>query len=728
MSADLQLIFRQGMAALQQGRWDEAARQFRTLNGRTPNAPEPLYYLGIALLSGGKPAEAAEVLNRLVRRHGDNPMALNALGSAQAASGHKGHAEKAFRRVLVLAPDLGDAADNLARLLLETGRSAEALPLLQNVLAREPGRTPSRHLFGRALRDTGDAEGALAAFRAVLAANPDVPAAINDLGLLHYACGRGQEALECFERLLGLDPADPVAANNRAMALRVLGRLDEAERQYRALLDRFPDAAEVNLNLGKLLARTGRAVESTAFLEKGGCIEARWWNALILPNQYEDEEQVDQWRRRFAGKLQAVAAEIHALPAAQLPAQAGILELDVFFLAYQGENDRDLNRLLRGAQSRIAQACHGFAAPIAPRPHRPRIRVGFLSSSFHFHVVNQLMRGWIGGLDRDAFEVFVFHIGATWDQGTDATAALAEHLVDCYAPTDTVTQKVAEAELDVLIYPDVGLDPRIDRLAMLRLAPIQCAAFSHPVTTGMDSIDYFLSGELIEPEGADDHYSEKLVRLPGIGFNLAPPKVDEAEPPPPGPGNQGPRLFCAQSLYKMLPRRDHLFPRIAKAVGECSIDFIDRFGTYKEVFRKRMDKAFAAHGLEAGRFIRIHGAVSSMEFLGMIKTADVSLDSLDWSGGYTTMEALACATPIVAGSARFMRGNVSAGILRAAGLDELVAPDENAYVALAARLATDPAYRRHVSEIMRANGPAVFDNPAPAQGLSAFLKSVVRPA
>lgn len=724
MSADLQLIFRQGMGALQQGRWDEAARQFRTLATRTPNAPEPAYYLGIALLSGGKPAEATEVLNRLVRKHGDNPMALNALGSAQAASGHKGHAEKSFRRALAKAPDLADAADNLARLLLDTGRATEAPPLLLGVLAREPGRSQSRHLLGRALRDAGDMEGALAAFQAVSAAQPDFPAAINDLGLLHYACGQGQEALDCFERLLRLNPADPVAANNRAMALRVLGRLEDAEQQYRSLIERFPDAAEVNLNLGKLLARTGRAVDSTAFLEKGGCIEARWWNALVLPNQYETEEQVAQWRRRFAEKLEAVVAEIHTLPAAQLPAQAGILELDVFFLAYQGENDRDLNNLLRGAQTRVAQACHGFGAPIPPRPVRPRIRVGFLSGSFHFHVVNQLMRGWIAGLDRDTFEVFVFHAGATWDQGTEATAAIAEHLVDAYLPTDQLARKVAEAELDVLIYPDVGLDPRMDRLAMLRLAPIQCAAFAHPVTTGMQSMDYFLSGELIEPEGADDHYTERLVRLPGIGFNLAPPKVDEAVLPRPDPGRKGPRLFCAQSLYKMLPGRDHLFPRIAKAVGECSIEFIDRFDTYKEVFLKRMEYAFAAYGLDAGHFVRIHGAVTSKEFLGMVKTADISLDSLDWSGGYTTMEALACATPIVAGSGRLLRGHVSAGILRAAGLGELVAPDEEAYVALAARLATDPAYRQQISEIMRTNGPAVFGNPAPAAGLAAFLKSV----
>jgi protein O-GlcNAc transferase len=724
MSADLQLIFRQGMGALQQGRWDEAARQFRTLNGRNPNAPEPLYYLGIALLSGGKPAEAADVLTKLVRKHGDNPMALNALGSAQAASGHKGHAEKSFRRALALAPDLADAADNLARLLIETGRAAEALPSLQRTLAREPGRVPSRHMLGQALRDTGDAEGAMTAFKTALEAQPNFAAAINDLGLLHYACGQGQEALDCFERLLRLNPSDPVAANNRAIALRIFDRLDEAEQQYRDLLKRFPDSPEVNLNLGKLLVRSGRTIDAATFLDKGGCIEARWWSALALPKQYETQDEVAQWRQRLTDRLQAVAAEIHALPAAQLPAQAGILELDAFYLAYQGENDRELMRVLRHAQTKVAQAFHGFSAPIPPHAGRPRIRVGFVSHSYSFHVVWRLTAAWITGLNRDEFEVFAFHTGSTWDQATEKLAAEVEHFVDAHAPLPEIIRMISEAELDVVIYPDIGLHPVIDRLALLRLAPIQCASTAHPITTGMPSMDYFLSGELTEPDGAEDHYTEKLVLLPGTGFSLDAPKVDDAVLPAPDPDRKGPRLFCAQSLYKMLPGRDHVFPRIVKAIGPCTIDFIDRFGTFTEVFRKRMEKAFSDYGLDASQHVRILSMVSSVEFLGLIKAAEVSLDTMDWSGGYTTYEAMACGTPIAAGVGRFLRGNVSAGILRSAGLDELVAKDEDSYVELAARLAMDRDYREAISKKMIANRHRVFNDSGPIESLAAFLKSV----
>ena len=59
-------------------------------------------------------------------------------------------------------------------------------------------------------------------------------------------------------------------------------------------------------------------------------------------------------------------------------------------------------------------------------------------------------------------------------------------------------------------------------LAALWLAPIQCASWGHPDTTGLPTIDYFLSGELMEPPDADEHYTERLVRLPNLAIYYEP--------------------------------------------------------------------------------------------------------------------------------------------------------------------------------------------------------------
>ena len=69
------------------------------------------------------------------------------------------------------------------------------------------------------------------------------------------------------------------------------------------------------------------------------------------------------------------------------------------------------------------------------------------------------------------------------------------------------------------------MDPLMTQLAALRLAPIQCVTWGHPVTSGLPTVDYFLSSELMEPKDGQDHYSERLIRLPGIGVCYAKPVI-----------------------------------------------------------------------------------------------------------------------------------------------------------------------------------------------------------
>src|SRR6185295_18992842 len=98
------------------------------------------------------------------------------------------------------------------------------------------------------------------------------------------------------------------------------------------------------------------------------------------------------------------------------------------------------------------------------------------------------------------------------------------------------------------------------------LAPVQCSYIGHLQTSGTPTIDYFLSGELIEPPEGQEHYTEQLVRLPNIAFHyeplaLAPVTVTRAEL---GLRPDATAFWCAQSLFKYLPQYDEVFPRIAR--------------------------------------------------------------------------------------------------------------------------------------------------------------------
>ena len=114
------------------------------------------------------------------------------------------------------------------------------------------------------------------------------------------------------------------------------------------------------------------------------------------------------------------------------------------------------------------------------------------------------------------------------------------------------------------------------------------------------------------------------------------------------------------------------------------------------------------------------------DYLRINAVCDAMLDTLRWSGGNTSLDALAAGLPIVTLPGRFMRGRQSAGMLGLAGLDELVARDEDDFVRIAARLGADPGFRMGLSVRTREAATKLFDDPAPARAFADALERIVR--
>ena len=199
-----------------------------------------------------------------------------------------------------------------------------------------------------------------------------------------------------------------------------------------------------------------------------------------------------------------------------------------FLLAYQGEDDRAL-------QVRYGALAAGILAAGAPEWMRPRparvrtgsrVRVGFVATFFRDATIGRYFEHWVRGLPRSDFEVFVYHLLPGVDALAQRLARDVEHFrhLPWWRPSQLAPRIRADA-LDVLVYPELGMGTVPFALASLRLAPLQCAGWGHPVTTGLPNVDVFLSSAAMEPPDAQDHYSERLVTLPGIGTRYAAPAV-----------------------------------------------------------------------------------------------------------------------------------------------------------------------------------------------------------
>ena len=90
---------------------------------------------------------------------------------------------------------------------------------------------------------------------------------------------------------------------------------------------------------------------------------------------------------------------------------------------------------------------------------------------------------------------------------------------------DSLINKISSDNIDALIYLDIGMEPKIQILASLRLASVQCLGMGHPVTSGMTNIDFALSSELMETGNAQKYYKEKLIKLPNTSQCYPEPEI-----------------------------------------------------------------------------------------------------------------------------------------------------------------------------------------------------------
>jgi predicted O-linked N-acetylglucosamine transferase (SPINDLY family) len=281
----------------------------------------------------------------------------------------------------------------------------------------------------------------------------------------------------------------------------------------------------------------------------------------------------------------------------------------------------------------------------------------------------------------------------------------------------------------IVIHPEIGMNAVATRLAAQRLAAVQCTSWGHPDTSGFPTIDYFLSSELMEPTGAQDHYTERLALLPNLSIYYEPPDLQpaEVERAELGLRPSATVFWCGQSLFKYLPQFDQVFGRIAQEAGDCQFAFI-RYepGTQvNDMFLRRLDRAFAAVGLRATDYCVLLPRLSSQRFVAAIGQCDIVLDSIGWSGCNSTLEGLQHHLPSVTMTGPLMRGRHTMAILRRMGMEETIAQTVDEYVTTAVRLARDTSWRRSVKSRIAENKHRLYRDESCVSALEAFLEGAV---
>jgi predicted O-linked N-acetylglucosamine transferase (SPINDLY family) len=400
----------------------------------------------------------------------------------------------------------------------------------------------------------GEFEQAEKLYRQVLKSQPKNPDALHLLGVMAHQAGRHDKAVEYIRRAI---KSRPRAAfhSNLGLAYHALGKLDRAVDSYRRALALKPDYIDALDNLAEALKNNGQTSEAEEYLERAlrtrPSRRRRVLSATLLPVIYRSADEVSRYRRRLIEGLGALIEDGVRFD----PASDSIPPL--FFLAYQGMNDRPIQELI----TQLHADWKGEAE--TPQPNGParaagKIRVGFLSRHFRNHTIGKLTRGLVAQLSREEFSVIVLSLGEHHDADARWIQRRADEYLVVPESLKTARQTVLDAGLDLLVYPDLGMDARTSALARARLAPVQCAMWGHPVTTGIPTIDYFISSKLLELPGAQDHYTERLVELDNLPTYYYRPELPRGGKTRANFGlDDGRHLyFCPQNLFKFHPQFD----------------------------------------------------------------------------------------------------------------------------------------------------------------------------
>jgi CRISPR-associated protein Csy1 len=184
-----------------------------------------------------------------------------------------------------------------------------------------------------------------------------------------------------------------------------------------------------------------------------------------------------------------------------------------------------------------------------------------------------------------------------------------------------------------------------------------------------------------------------------------------------------------QSLFKMHPDNDALIARVlASDPRGIAVMFEANHAESTRRFRARLDAALAAEAVAADRVLMLKPDLKHAAYMRLNAVCDVMLDTLHWSGGNTSIDAIAAALPVVTLPGGLMRGRQSAAMLRAMGLDELIADDIDGYVASALRLGADAAVRGSIAGRMRDARAHLFGRDEPIRALEDFLERAAREA
>ena len=686
----------------------------------------------INLYRAGKLVFVEKKVIKLIKENPKNFILYNLFGAVLSDQKKLDKAIINYKKSIKINPHYAEGHNNLGNALYMLKKFNESIDSYQRAVKIKPDFAEAHNNLGVSFNEIGKLNESVISHQRAIQIKSDYAEAYNNLGIAFRMLNKINESIDNYQRAIEIKPDYVEAYNNLGNILQSIDKIDEAILNYVKAIKINPNFAETYNYMGNLLRQIGKVKEAQKYFKKlinlkPDDIEHKINSALSMPPVVQSAEEINYYRSEYEKGLESLKKYkfIKEKP-------ANFINLHFFHLAYHTKNNLEIMNKTSASFRKIIPSINYVSKNIKKLKKQKKIKIGFISEFLTKHTIGKLFGGLIKNIDRKKFDVIIFHTSKTKNSLIkNEIDQSANKIVNLDSKIKEQQQQVEKESLDIVFYPDIGMSPTTYFLAFSRLAPVQIVSWGHPETTGIDTIDYFLSSTLLETDNIVKKYSEKLICLSQFPLYYKPPqnlgllknRIHLALP-------EKNRLYgCPQSLFKLHPDFDGILAKILEQDLESYIVFIGGENKHKfwvESLKKRWSKNFPI----LNKRVLFTKRLSLVEFISLCNCVDVLLDPIYFGGGNTFLESMMVGTPTVTMPGTHLKANITAAAYKQMKISNPpIVKNSKEYVKLAVELAKNQKKNHALREESKiAANKYLYKNLKTLKGFERFLEEAHKTA
>ncbi len=597
-------------------------------------------------------------------------------------------AESIYHQILQENPNHHDALNLSGLIAHQTGNNVKAAELINKAILNNPKNPDYYYNLGIVLSALGKWKEAIHAYRQTLCQKPDYFEALNNLGNILREHGNTDDAIEIYNKALKLKPDCAEVWNNLGNVLKEMGQIENAIENYKKAIQIKPDYAEAWNNMGSSLFEQNRFKDAIEHYRQALKLKpdyAEAWDNLggVLEVIGEFKPAIESCRQALKHKPDYVKASSNLLY---------LLSYNVLYSPDQIlEEHRDWDRI-HGEKQKTTIYSHTKSTN-----SNKRLRIGYVSPDFRKHALSFFFEPILKNHDRNHVEVYCYSDVSNPDEVTERLKTMADEWCSTIGMSDKeVAQKIYTDEIDILI--DLAGHTAKNRLTIFtyKPAPVQATYLGYCNTSGLKSMDYWITDTILHPEDTIELAVEKIIRLQRCWICYLPP-ADAPEIKPDTHANNIITFGSFNNFSKLSNEVVVCWSQLLKEVSDSRLVLKAR-QLADPFIQERILMQFAQNGITSDQLILLPNTPSYMADYNKI---DIALDTFPRTGGVTTADALWMGVPVITLAGKRYIERQGASILNAIGLDELITSTPEEYITRATTLTKDHTQRIELKTSLR---------------------------